>query len=223
MALGHGEGGEQNAPLGRAVIGGLLFGTVASLFVVPFMFSLLKPRPPAVAEIVSSSRRMKPARSLLFVLAVPVVALAADLQLVKPELAPPPPEPLRLPARTTPAEQAFVYSRATGTLAERRVDSGDLVKAGDILAVIAAPEVQRAAERAEAAVAQAAARAELARANLRRTRALDEKAVLSTAEARCRRSQCEDSRGRSHRGAGRCGPACVNSSRFSDSRAPSMV
>jgi multidrug efflux pump subunit AcrB len=47
MALGHGEGGEQNAPLGRAVIGGLLFGTLASLFVVPFMFSVLKRRPPA--------------------------------------------------------------------------------------------------------------------------------------------------------------------------------
>ncbi len=42
MALGHGEGGEQNAPLGRAVIGGLLFGTVASLFVVPFVFALLR-------------------------------------------------------------------------------------------------------------------------------------------------------------------------------------
>jgi multidrug efflux pump subunit AcrB len=47
MALGHGEGGEQNAPLGRAVIGGLLFGTLASLCVVPFMFSVLKRRPPA--------------------------------------------------------------------------------------------------------------------------------------------------------------------------------
>ncbi|CAA9444350.1 MAG: Cobalt-zinc-cadmium resistance protein CzcA; Cation efflux system protein CusA, partial [uncultured Phycisphaerae bacterium] len=35
MALGHAEGGEQNAPLGRAVVGGLLFGTFASLFVVP--------------------------------------------------------------------------------------------------------------------------------------------------------------------------------------------
>ena len=35
MALGLGEGGEQNAPLGRAVIGGLLFATVATLFFVP--------------------------------------------------------------------------------------------------------------------------------------------------------------------------------------------
>ena len=35
MALGLGEGGEQNAPLGRAVIGGLIFATVATLFFVP--------------------------------------------------------------------------------------------------------------------------------------------------------------------------------------------
>jgi multidrug efflux pump subunit AcrB len=41
MALGIGEGSEQNAPLGRAVIGGLLFATVATLFFVPVFFSLL--------------------------------------------------------------------------------------------------------------------------------------------------------------------------------------
>jgi len=44
MALGLGEGGEQNAPLGRAVIGGLLFATVATLFFVPVFFSLLHGR-----------------------------------------------------------------------------------------------------------------------------------------------------------------------------------
>lgn len=40
MALGLGDGGEQNAPLGRAVIGGLLFATVATLFFVPVLFSI---------------------------------------------------------------------------------------------------------------------------------------------------------------------------------------
>jgi len=44
MALGMGEGGEQNAPLGRAVIGGLLFATVATLFFVPTFFSALHAR-----------------------------------------------------------------------------------------------------------------------------------------------------------------------------------
>jgi len=46
MALGLGEGGEQNAPLGRAVIGGLLFATVTTLFVVPITYSYLRTKPP---------------------------------------------------------------------------------------------------------------------------------------------------------------------------------
>jgi multidrug efflux pump subunit AcrB len=46
MALGMGEGGEQNAPLGRAVIGGLLLATVTTLFVVPLVYSLLRTNPP---------------------------------------------------------------------------------------------------------------------------------------------------------------------------------
>jgi multidrug efflux pump subunit AcrB len=41
MALGLGEGGEQNAPLGRAVIGGLIFATVATLMFVPVVFSMV--------------------------------------------------------------------------------------------------------------------------------------------------------------------------------------
>jgi CzcA family heavy metal efflux pump len=44
MALGLGEGGEQNAPLGRAVIGGLLFSTIATLVFVPVLFSLVHDR-----------------------------------------------------------------------------------------------------------------------------------------------------------------------------------
>ncbi len=44
MALGLGEGGEQNAPLGRAVIGGLLFATVATLFFVPSVFAIVHSR-----------------------------------------------------------------------------------------------------------------------------------------------------------------------------------
>src|SRR5436190_22107266 len=49
MALGFGEGGEQNAPLGRAVIGGLGLATVATLFFVPAVFALLH-RKPRVAQ-----------------------------------------------------------------------------------------------------------------------------------------------------------------------------
>jgi len=50
MALGIGEGGEQNAPLGRAVIGGLLFATFATLIFVPTMYLLLRRHPKAVTD-----------------------------------------------------------------------------------------------------------------------------------------------------------------------------
>ena len=46
MALGMGEGGEQNAPLGRAVIGGLILATITTLFVVPLVYSFLRTNPP---------------------------------------------------------------------------------------------------------------------------------------------------------------------------------
>ena len=46
MSLGLGEGGEQNAPLGRAVIGGLFVATIFTLLFVPVMYSLLRRKPP---------------------------------------------------------------------------------------------------------------------------------------------------------------------------------
>ena len=48
MSLGLGEGGEQNAPLGRAVIGGLLFATFTTLVFVPIMYSFLRTKPPVL-------------------------------------------------------------------------------------------------------------------------------------------------------------------------------
>ncbi len=48
MALGLGEAGEQNAPLGRAVIGGLIVATISTLFVVPIFYTLLRRKPPSL-------------------------------------------------------------------------------------------------------------------------------------------------------------------------------
>jgi multidrug efflux pump subunit AcrB len=53
MALGLGEGGEQNAPLARAVIGGLTLATLATLFFVPLMFSILRQHPAGSEEKIS--------------------------------------------------------------------------------------------------------------------------------------------------------------------------
>jgi multidrug efflux pump subunit AcrB len=51
MSLGMGEGGEQNAPLGRAVIGGLLFATFSTLFFVPIVYSFLRKKPPVDQDV----------------------------------------------------------------------------------------------------------------------------------------------------------------------------
>ena len=48
MSLGLGEGGEQNAPLGRAVIGGLVLATAATLLFVPVVYSVLRRHAPKV-------------------------------------------------------------------------------------------------------------------------------------------------------------------------------
>ena len=58
MALGLGDGGEQNAPLGRAVIGGLIFATLSTLFFVPVVFSIIhrnyRPMAPSVKTLEGS-------------------------------------------------------------------------------------------------------------------------------------------------------------------------
>jgi len=51
MALGLGEAGEQNAPLGRAVIGGLVLATFATLFLVPIGYILLRKKPPSLQTL----------------------------------------------------------------------------------------------------------------------------------------------------------------------------
>ncbi len=51
MALGLGDAGEQNAPLGRAVIGGLIVATLATLFIVPIFYTLLRGKPPTLHSL----------------------------------------------------------------------------------------------------------------------------------------------------------------------------
>lgn len=79
---------------------------------------------------------------------------------------------LRLPVVVEPREEALVRARVAGFLEERRVDIGDRVEAGQVLAVIDTPELVREHESLKAALAQAEAQAILAAANLRRAEAL---------------------------------------------------
>ncbi len=75
---------------------------------------------------------------------------------------------LKATGRTAPGQEAVLYARATGTLSERKVDIGDRVKQGDVLAIISAPEVPHEIDVAKARVEQMEARKELAELLLER-------------------------------------------------------
>jgi RND family efflux transporter MFP subunit len=86
---------------------------------------------------------------------------------------------LTLAGRTAPKEQALISSRASGVVAERKVDIGDHVKEGDVLLMIEAPEVEQELLRARATTDQLKARLELARATLDRAESLVGKGHVS--------------------------------------------
>jgi len=85
---------------------------------------------------------------------------------------------LTLSGRTAPLEQARLSGRATGVVAERRGEIGDRVQAGDVLAVIDAPEIRQQLDRAKAAVEQVKARLQLAQVTLERAEELVPKKFL---------------------------------------------
>jgi multidrug efflux pump subunit AcrB len=62
MALGVGEGGEQNAPLARAVIGGLMFATIATLIFVPVVYRLLRSNRQPASDFVAARAAAVPAQ-----------------------------------------------------------------------------------------------------------------------------------------------------------------
>ena len=91
--------------------------------------------------------------------------------------------PYQVPGRTEPLEAATIFTRATGMVKERNFDIGDAVKSGDVLAVIAVPELDRAVEAVRAGVEQAVARAENARVSAQRATTLLESQSASREEA----------------------------------------
>lgn len=89
---------------------------------------------------------------------------------------------IRLPAETAAIEEALIFSRASGLVEERRVDLGDAVKRGQVLAIISAPEIDRELDGARAALRQAQARENLARTNLVRAESLVAQGFVSRGE-----------------------------------------
>ena len=95
---------------------------------------------------------------------------------------------LRLPARALAGESAKLHARISGFISERHVDLGDAVNAGQVLAVIASPEVDQAVREAEADLAQAKADEHLARANDERASSLVTTGAISKELAQERRA-----------------------------------
>jgi membrane fusion protein (multidrug efflux system) len=93
-----------------------------------------------------------------------------------------------VPGRTEPIESATVFTRATGIIRERRFEIGDVAKAGDVLALVDAPEIDRAAEAARANVEQAIARAANARSLSNRSTRLLQSEVVSREESEQRQT-----------------------------------
>lgn len=101
----------------------------------------------------------------------PAAALAPKPRVVKP-VRPTEAATIRLPISVAPEEEAAIHARLAGFVGERRVEIGDRVKAGQVLALIEAPEQVREQQRLRAALAEAEAQVRLAAANLRRTEPL---------------------------------------------------
>lgn len=88
-----------------------------------------------------------------------------------------------LPGRTEPVESARVFTRATGIVQSRAFDIGDTVKAGDTLAIIAVPDLDRAVEAARASLDQAKVLAENARTLAKRSAELLDSRAISREES----------------------------------------
>lgn len=106
-------------------------------------------------------------RTLLIILPIATLPLArgaddiAQVRTVAP-IAATQAQAYEVPGRTEPLESATIFTRATGIIRERMFDIGDPVKAGDVLAVIDAPDIDKAVDAARAAVEEASAKAKIA-------------------------------------------------------------
>ena len=98
-----------------------------------------------------------------------------------------------LPGRTEPLETATIFTRATGIVRERKFDIGDHVKAGEELAIIDVPDVDRAVDAARASVDQATSRAKTARQVGDRAAALLTTRAVSKEESETRISSADES------------------------------
>ncbi|MGH9766829.1 MAG: efflux RND transporter periplasmic adaptor subunit [Blastocatellia bacterium] len=205
MALGLGEGSEQIAPLGRAVIGGLAASTIAVLTVAPLVFALAQRK----ANRASASLHPEDMKPNLFFIVFGAVALASPLAACSGKKAiesqsqitsqsPQTPtvnvttvqslelnRQIRLPGELHAWQDTAIYAKVQGFVEEVNVDRGSAVKKGQLLARLRAPELDTQRSEAEAKVRAAESqRVEaLARVSGIRAQRIEAEAKLAAEEA----------------------------------------
>ncbi len=132
---------------------------------------------------------------LSLLLAIPLASRAQDVPAVRTVLPKLSTQAARyeVPGRTEPVESATIYTRATGIVSERKFDIGGEVKAGEVMAIISAPEIDRAVDAARANVEQARARANNALSLSNRSSRLRQSDVVSEEESDQRRTTAVES------------------------------
>lgn len=169
MSLGMGEGGEQVAPLGQAVIGGLILSTLTALLVLPHLYAtVMKNRnrnsptldPDDPENINQQKYFMKPINFKSVVLMIPLLFILASCGQEKPKnttkkivtapkvqfVNPKTDQPvysLELPGELKPYEVVTLYPKIKGFVKQILVDRGSHVKKGQLLALLEAPEVNQ--------------------------------------------------------------------------------
>jgi|GEM_PF-3817 len=214
MALGWSEGGRQQAPLGRAVIGGLLGSLVAVMVVTPRAFAMVRknasrknqsldPTDPASpfydpeADSPSTPTEVPLIRTAMMAI-MPIALVFGSSSTVSaqqpsvPRVTVAQAVPARIvhaidqPGQVEPQAKAPLESRVVGWIKSVGVDIGDSVKAGQVLIEVDAPELEAAVRVAHALVAQAKSETELAQALLK-----ESEGALIAQEARLRATQAD--------------------------------
>lgn len=183
MASGMGEAGEQTAPLGRAVIGGLIASTLAALYILPLAFAWIQNKTSFQSpSLLPKIKSMKPASSLvplnIIIIAIslfvtscsakqkPVDLTEKDKPAVndssaekKTELAAVAQRSIgsyvQLPGELAPFELVDIFPKVNGYIKNLYVDRGSVVKKGQLLMTLEAPEINQQVQTAKSNVAKA--------------------------------------------------------------------
>ncbi|WP_121355959.1 efflux RND transporter permease subunit [Flavisolibacter nicotianae] len=176
MASGLGEAGEQTAPLGRAVIGGLVASTLAALFILPLAFTWAQHKTSLKSpSLLPKMKIMKQNTSLahlsLFILAICTLCLSCSSKQKPVDLTVKAAHTetktewttvaqssmsssIKLPGELSAFESVDIFPKVSGFVKEVYVDRGSLVKKGQVLMTLEAPEIRQQVQTAVANLAK---------------------------------------------------------------------